>query len=122
MLGNGLTKFHGVCLVKGDCILDFTELESHEVSCISLRDNSRTFVGPTRIISRANLHNDAILTYSGNPGILNFTVSGNSRIEAVESVGRVESRLKPLSVNRYSPAASKLFVSPFDIPRLSGSR
>jgi len=93
VLGKGLIKFHGVChklivnLVKGDCILDFTELESHEVSCVSLRDNSRTFIGPTRIISRANLQDEAILKYNGNPRILNYTVSGNSRIEAVETAG-----------------------------------
>jgi len=93
VLGKGLIKFHGVChkliihLVKGDCILDLNELESHEVNCVSLRDNSRTFIGPTRIINRANLQDEAILKYNGNPRILNYTISGSSRIEAVETAG-----------------------------------
>ena len=93
VLGKGLIKFHGVCnrvvinLVKGDCILDFSELESHEVMCISLRDNSRTTIGRTRLISRANLQDEAVLKYIGNPRIQNYTVSGSSRIEMVESAG-----------------------------------
>lgn len=93
VLGKGLIKFHGVCskvivnLVKGDCVLDLSELESHEVICISLRDNSRTSIGPTRIISRANLQDEALLKYIGNPRIHNYTVSGNSRIETAESTG-----------------------------------
>lgn len=90
ILGKGLIKFHGVCnkvvihLVKGDCILDLRELESQEVICTSLRDNSRTLIGPTRIISRANLQDEAILRYIGNPRVHNYTVSGSSKIETVE--------------------------------------
>jgi hypothetical protein len=93
VLGNGVIKFHGVChkliihLVKGNCVLDLSELESHEVSCVSLRDNSRTFIGPTRTINRANLQDDATLKYSGNPRILNYTISGNSRLEGIEAAG-----------------------------------
>ena len=93
VLGKGLIKFHGVChkliihLVKGECILDLSELESHEVSCVSLRDNSQTFVGPTRIINRANLQDEAVLKYNGNPRILNYTISGSSRMEPIESAG-----------------------------------
>jgi hypothetical protein len=93
VLGKGLIKFHGVChkliihLVKGDCVLDLNELESHEVSCVSLRDTSRTLIGPTRIINRANLQDEAILKYNGNPRILSYTISGSSRIEAVEIAG-----------------------------------
>jgi len=93
VLGKGVIKFHGVChklvihLVKGECVLDLNELESHEVSCISLRDNSRTLIGPTRIINRANLQDEAVLKYNGNPRILNYTISGNSRIEAIETAG-----------------------------------
>ena len=93
VLGKGLIKFHGVChkliihLVKGECILDLSELESHEVSCVSLRDNSQTFVGPTRIINRANLQDEAVLKYNGNPRILNYTISGSSRMEPIEATG-----------------------------------
>jgi len=89
VIGRGLIKFHGVChkiiihLVKGDCVVDFSELESHEVCCVSLRDNSRTMVGPTKLISRANLQDEAILTYSGTPRLQSYTVSGSSKIECM---------------------------------------
>jgi hypothetical protein len=74
-------------LVKGDCALDLRELESHEVICISLRDTSRTLIGPIKMISRANLQDEAILKYIGNPRIHNYTVPGSSRIETIESAG-----------------------------------
>lgn len=93
VLGKGLIKFHGVCnkaiinLVKGDCVLDLSQLESHEVVCISLRDSSKTLIGPTKIISRANLQDDAVMKYIGNPRVHNYTVSGNSRIETMVTTG-----------------------------------
>lgn len=96
VIGKGLIKFHGVChkliihLVKGDCVLDLSELETHEVSCVSLRDSSRTFIGPTKTINRANLQDDAVLKYSGNPRILNYTISGSSRLEAVQAAGETK--------------------------------
>src|SRR6188508_1626972 len=52
VIGDGLIRFHGVCkkiiihLVKGNCIVDFSKLTCKEVSCVSLRDNSRTLLGP----------------------------------------------------------------------------
>ena len=96
VLGKGLIKFHGVCskviihLVKGDCVLDLSELESHEVICVSLRDSSRTLIGPTKTISRANLQDEAILKYIGNHRVHNYTVSGSSRIETIESAGETK--------------------------------
>ena len=92
VIGRGLIRFHGVChkiiihLVKGDCIVDFSELTSKEVCCISLRDNSKTMVGPTKIISRANLQDEAILTYCGSPRLESYSVSGSSRIESMNAM------------------------------------
>lgn len=91
IIGNGLIKFHGVCgkiiihIVKGNCTLDFSDLASTEVCCVSLRDNSTTMIGPTKLISRANLQDEAVLKYKGNPRVLSYTLSGSSRIEAMES-------------------------------------
>ncbi|HEY9044479.1 MAG TPA: hypothetical protein VIN08_01220 [Ohtaekwangia sp.] len=92
IIGNGIIRFHGVCrkitihLVKGDCTLDFSKLTSKEVCCVSLRDNSRTIVGPTKIISRANLQDKAVLKYSGNPRLQSYSIAGMSRIELLEDV------------------------------------
>ena len=92
IIGTGLIRFHGVCkkiiihLVKGDCTLDFSKLTSKEVCCVSLRDNSQTIVGPTKVISRANLQDKAILKYSGNPRLQSYSIAGNSRIELVEDI------------------------------------
>lgn len=94
VIGSGVIRFHGLChkviihLVKGNCILDFSRLISKEVICVSLRDNSHTMVGPTRVISRANLQDDAILTYSGKTRLQSYSVSGNSRIEFIEEISQ----------------------------------
>jgi len=91
VIGDGIIRFHGVCkkiiihLVKGNCIVDFSRLISKEVTCISLRDNSRTLVGPTRVISRANLQDEAILEYSGKTRLQSYSLVGNSRIEFIEA-------------------------------------
>jgi len=90
VIGDGLIRFHGVCkriiihLVKGNCTIDFSRLTTREVTCFSLRDSSKTMLGPTRIIHRANLQDEAVLTYSSNTLLQNYSVSGKSRIELVE--------------------------------------
>jgi hypothetical protein len=87
VIGNGNIRFHGFCkkliihLVKGDCILDFSALTSKEVCCISLRDKSRTMVGPTKIISRANVQDEAVLNYASKPLLQNYSIIGKARIE-----------------------------------------
>jgi hypothetical protein len=92
IIGDGLIRFHGVCskiiihLVKGNCILDFSDLTSSEVCCVSLRDNSTTMLGPTKLISRANLQDEAVLRYKGTPRLQSYTLSGSSKIESMESV------------------------------------
>ncbi|MEO5980650.1 MAG: hypothetical protein ABIS36_11420 [Chryseolinea sp.] len=95
IIGTGLIRFHGVCqkltihLVKGNCTLDFSELTCSEVCCVSLRDNSTTVIGPTKVISRANLQDEAVLKYRGTPRLQSYTLSGSSRIESFESVAAV---------------------------------
>jgi hypothetical protein len=90
VIGDGLIRFHGVCkkvifhLVKGNCTIDFSRLTAKEVTCFSLRDSSKIMLGPTRIIHRANLQDEAILTYSSNTLLQNYSISGRSKIELVE--------------------------------------
>ena len=92
VIGDGLIRFHGVCkkiiihLVKGNCVVDFSRLTSKEVTCVSLRDNSRTMVGPTRVISRANLQDEAILEYGGTTRLQSYSLVGNSRIEFLNNI------------------------------------
>jgi hypothetical protein len=89
LIGNGLIKFSGFCknviihLVKGDCILDLSDLSSKEVCCFSLRDRSRISIGPTKVISRANVQDDAIFHYASRPLLRSYSVVGNARIEPV---------------------------------------
>ncbi|MEO7992445.1 MAG: hypothetical protein ABI663_23040 [Chryseolinea sp.] len=89
VIGEGFIRFHGSCskifihLVKGNCILDFSKLTSREVTCVSLRDNSQTILGPTEIICRANLQDDAILKYHGKARLQSYSILGNSRIEKI---------------------------------------
>lgn len=89
IIGDGLIRFHGVChkiiihIVKGNCILDFSELVSNEVTCFSLRDNSKTVVGPTKVITRANLQDEAILKYHSKARLDSYSMLGNSRIETI---------------------------------------
>jgi hypothetical protein len=87
VIGTGHIRFHGFCkkliihLVKGECTLDFSELTSKEVCCISLRDKTKTLVGPTRVITRANLQDEAVLNYSATPLLQSYSILGKARIE-----------------------------------------
>jgi len=86
-IGSGSIRFHGFCrkliihLVKGECTLDFSGLTCREVSCISLRDKSRIMVGPAKIITRANLQDEAVLKYGSKSLLQNYSVLGKARIE-----------------------------------------
>jgi hypothetical protein len=92
VIGDGIIRFHGVCskiiihMVKGNCTVDFSKLTSKEVSCVSLRDNSQTMVGPTRLISRANLQDQAVLMYSGKPRLQSYSILGKSKIERIKDL------------------------------------
>jgi hypothetical protein len=87
LIGSGLIKFTGFCkkviihLVKGDCTLDLSELGSKEVCCFSLRDTSRILIGPTNVISRANVQDEAVFNYCHRPLLRSYSVVGNARIE-----------------------------------------
>ena len=89
VVGNGNIKFHGFCkklvihLVKGDCTLDFSKLSTKEVICVSLRDKSKTIIGPTKVITRANLQDEAVFQYQSKPQLQDYSVVGKARIESI---------------------------------------
>jgi hypothetical protein len=91
IIGNGFVRFSGYCkkvvihLVKGNCILDLSGLSSKEVCCFSLRDTSRILVGPTKVISRANVQDQAIFNYHSTPLLQSYSIVGNARIERLAS-------------------------------------
>jgi hypothetical protein len=89
LIGSGLIRFTGFCkkvivhLVKGDCILDLSEVSSKEVCCFSLRDRSKLMIGPTKVISRANVQDEAIFHYASKPLLRSYSVIGKARLEPV---------------------------------------
>jgi hypothetical protein len=91
VIGSGLIRFTGFCrrviihLVKGDSVLDLSELSSKEVCCFSLRDRSRIMIGPTKVISRANVQDEAIFNYAGSALLRSYSVVGKARIEPAQS-------------------------------------
>jgi hypothetical protein len=88
VIGSGLVRFTGFCkriiihLVKGDSILDLSELSSKEVCCFSLRDRSRIMIGPTKVISRANVQDEAIFHYASKPLLRSYSLVGKAKIES----------------------------------------
>jgi hypothetical protein len=89
VVGNGKITFHGYCkkliihLAKGDCTLDLSKLSTREVICISLRDKSKTMIGPTKVITRANVQDEAIFQYSSKPLLQDYSIVGNAKIESI---------------------------------------
>lgn len=87
VIGSGVIRFTGFCrrviihLVKGDSVLDLSKLSSREVCCFSLRDRSRILIGPTKVISRANVQDEAVFNYSSNPLLRSYSVVGKARLE-----------------------------------------
>jgi hypothetical protein len=89
VIGNGTIRFNGFCkkiiihLVKGECTLDLSALSSKEVCCISLRDRSQIWLGPTKVITRANVQDEAIFKYASKPVLKSYSVIGNAKIECI---------------------------------------
>jgi hypothetical protein len=87
LVGSGFIRFTGFCkriiihLVKGDCVLDLSEVSSKEVCCFSLRDRSKIMLGPTKVITRANVQDEAIFNYSSNALVRSYSVVGRARLE-----------------------------------------
>jgi hypothetical protein len=89
VIGNGTVRFSGFCkkviihLVKGECILDLSAMTSKEVCCFSVRDRSKILLGPTKVITRANVQDDAVFKYASKPVLKSYSIIGNARIEGL---------------------------------------
>ena len=84
--GDGKIAFRGKCntliikTMKGGCTLDLSELTCKELRCESLGGQALVIAGKTRIITRANLADEAELRLGENPLITSSMVLDRSRI------------------------------------------
>lgn len=84
--GNGSIAFRGICnriIIKkmsGECSLDLRDLTCKELRCESARKKSKIAAGKTRVVTKANLYDDAILQFADRPLITSALTSGNSQI------------------------------------------
>ena len=84
--GNGTVALRGICdrvLIKkmsGNCTLDLRDLTCKELRCESVRKKSTILAGKTRVVTRANLSDDAVLRLSDRPLITSALTSGNAQI------------------------------------------
>jgi hypothetical protein len=84
--GNGTIAFRGICnrivikRMSGTCSLDLRDLTCKELRCESIRKKAKIFAGKTRVVTKANLYDDAVLQLSDRPLITSSLVSGNSQL------------------------------------------
>ena len=84
--GDGKITFRGKCntliikKMKGSCTLDLSELTCKELRCECIGGQALVIAGKTRIITRANLADEAELRLGENPLITSSMVLDSSRI------------------------------------------
>jgi hypothetical protein len=84
--GSGKISFRGKChtvIVKkmdGQCTLDLSDLTCKELRCESLRGQATVITGKTRVITQANLSDEAVLHVAERPLITNSYTTGSSKI------------------------------------------
>ena len=84
--GKGTIALRGKCskiIVKrmdGSCTLDLRDLTCKELRCESVGGQSNILLGKTRVITQANLSDDAVLELAERPLITSSYTSGSSRI------------------------------------------
>ena len=93
--GNGAIALRGICnrvvikKMSGECVLDLRDLTCKELRCESIRKKSKILAGKTRVVTRANLFDEAILQLSERPLITSFATSGDSQIVHTDSAAIV---------------------------------
>jgi hypothetical protein len=84
--GDGKISFRGKCnkiIVKkmeGNCTLDLSDITCKELRCEWMKDQATVITGKTRVISQANLTDEAVLHIAEKPLITSTFTSGSSRI------------------------------------------
>lgn len=82
--GQGTISLRGVCKklfiknITGDCLLDLSEVVCKEVYCNSAKGKSIIRIGSTKLISQANLEDEAILQYKGSKPSMNYILLGSN--------------------------------------------
>jgi hypothetical protein len=89
LAGDGVVSFNGICRrllirgVEGNCTLNLTNLTAETVWCESVKGSCVVNLGPTRLIELISLDHEAVVRYPGKPVLLNYSLRGNSKIEAL---------------------------------------
>ena len=89
--GKGMIALRGICnrivikKMSGECTLDLRDLTCKELRCESLRKKSRILAGKARVITKANLFDEAILQLTERPLITSSVTSGDSQIMYTDS-------------------------------------
>lgn len=84
--GSGTISLRGICnkivikKMSGTCTLDLRDLTCKELRCESAKKKSKIRAGKTRVVTRANLFDDAILYLSDKPLVTSAITSDNSQI------------------------------------------
>lgn len=84
--GVGTVTLRGVCKrvlirgVRGNTVLDLSQLSSKYVWCESVKDQAIIKLGPTKIIELISLDNEAAVHYDGKAVLMNYALRGNAKI------------------------------------------
>lgn len=84
--GEGKVSFRGKCnrviikKMEGICTLDLSDLTCKELRCEAIRGQTTVITGKTRVITQANLSDEAILHIAERPLITNAYTTGSSKI------------------------------------------
>jgi hypothetical protein len=85
--GAGTVTFTGSCKrlfvqgIDGDCVLNLSHLSCEVVRVEAGKGKSVIILGRTKKIELLNLYNDAVVKYEGKPLLVNYSLSGNAKIE-----------------------------------------
>jgi hypothetical protein len=86
--GEGIISLRGVCKrvlirgVRGNTVLDLSQLSSKFIWCESVKDQAIIKLGPTKIIELISLDNEAAVHYDGKAVLMNYALRGNSKIHS----------------------------------------
>lgn len=84
--GDGNIALRGICnrliikKISGTCTLDLRDLTTKELRCESVRQKAKILAGKTRVVTRANLSDDAVLHLLNSPLITSAVTTDNSQI------------------------------------------
>lgn len=86
VFGQGTISFRGACKkiiiknITSDCQLDLSEVVCKEVQVKSAKGKAIILIGPTKLISQANLEEEAVLQFKGRPLITNCSLGLSARM------------------------------------------